>query len=104
MSDRLEQLHKLHDADPTDAELPYMIAFELTKTGQTTEAIDWLDKALALDPGFHYAYFQKAKVLDREGETDDALAVLDAGIAKASADGAAKAVGELQDLRQIIGG
>jgi len=102
MSDRLEQLTKLHDADPSDADLPYMIALEHGKAGDALTAITWLDKAIALNPHYHYAYFQKAKMLDQEGETDDALAVLDQGIAQASAVGDGKALGELQELRSVM--
>lgn len=99
MSDRLEQLHKLHAADPADADLPYMIALECAKADDPAEAITWLDKTLALDPHYHYAYFQKAKALEDDGETVDALAVLDEGIAKATQAGDAKALGELQELK-----
>ncbi len=103
-SDRLQQLLKLHAADERDADLPYMVALEYAKLGQATEAIAWLDKCLSLNPHYHYAYFQKAKMLDREGESDDALAVLDVGIAMAQKAGDGKALGEMQDLRQIMQG
>ncbi|MEM1108282.1 MAG: tetratricopeptide repeat protein [Planctomycetota bacterium] len=99
MSDRLEQLTKLLAADPEDADVPYMIALEHAKADDPEAAVEWLDKALNLDPSYHYAYFQKAKMLSELGEDDDALAAVDAGVAKATADGNAKAVGELQELR-----
>lgn len=104
MTDRLEQLTKLHAGDPSDADLPYMIALEHAKQGDTDEAVAWLDKALAINPHYHYAYFQKAKALDQDGETDDALAVLDEGIAKATQASDAKALGELQELRGLMAG
>ncbi|MEM7625123.1 MAG: tetratricopeptide repeat protein [Planctomycetota bacterium] len=103
MADRLEQLLKLHAADPDDADVPYMIALEHAKADDPAEAIAWLDRALALDPGYHYAYFQKAKMLSELGEDEDARAVLDQGIARASADGHAKAVGELEELKLSMG-
>lgn len=99
MSDRLEQLTKLLAVDPGDADVPYMIALEHAKADDPETAVEWLDKALALDPSYHYAYFQKAKMLSEMGDEEDALAAVDAGIAKATADGHAKAVGELQELR-----
>jgi len=104
MSDRLTQLLKLHAADPADADLPYMIALELGKAGEADQAITWLDKTLAINAHYHYAYFQKAKMLDQEGETDDAVAVLDLGIEKASSVGDGKALGELQELRRVMAG
>lgn len=102
MTDRLEQLQKLYDADRQDADLPYMIALEHGKAGDTAEALSWLDKAIALNANYHYAYFQKAKLLDEEGEIDEAVAVLDQGITLAAEVGDAKALGELQELRLIM--
>lgn len=102
MSNRLEQLTKLLAIDPDDADVPYMIALEHAKADDPETAVVWLDKALALDPRYHYAYFQKAKMLSELGEDEDALAVVDAGIAQATVDGHAKAVGELQELRLAL--
>lgn len=103
-TDRLEQLQKLHAADPNDADLPYMIALELGKSGDTAGAIDWLDKTIALNAHYHYAYFQKAKMLDEEGEGAEALVTLDEGIKLATQASDAKALGELQELRAMMQG
>lgn len=104
MSERLDQLQQLFAADPNDADLPYMIALEHAKAGDPAGAVAWLDKALAIDPHYHYAYFQKAKMLDEDGEDADALGVLDEGIAMATKAGDAKALGELQELRLLMRG
>ncbi|MFK7789405.1 MAG: tetratricopeptide repeat protein [Phycisphaeraceae bacterium] len=103
-TERLEQLQKLHAADPNDADLPYMIALELGKSGDCLAAIDWLDKTIALNAHYHYAYFQKAKMQDEEGEGADALVTLDEGIKQATEAGDAKAIGELQELRTMMEG
>lgn len=97
---RLPSLLKLHAADPLDAELCYMIALEHTKSDQDAEAVAWFDKGLAANPALHYAYFQKAKAQSRLGLMEEAQATADAGISKAQADGHAKALGELQELRR----
>ena len=102
MPTRLEQLTEMHAADPADADLPYMIALEHAKAEDHAAAIDWLDRTLALSPSYHYAYFQKVKALSALGEDEDALAALDVGVARATADGNAKAVGELEELRQAL--
>ncbi|MEM9883489.1 MAG: hypothetical protein AAF800_11275 [Planctomycetota bacterium] len=99
MSDRLAQLEKLLAVDPSDADVPYMIALEHAKADDPEAAVRWLDRAIGIDPSYHYAYFQKAKQLSELGEDEAALAAADAGIARAEADGHAKAVGELQELR-----
>lgn len=104
MSDRLEQLRKLQAVDPNDADLPYMIALELVKAGETDDALAAFDQALSLNPNYHYAYFQKAKLLEDEGQTDDALQVLELGIRKADEASDYKALGELRELKQAIAG
>jgi tetratricopeptide (TPR) repeat protein len=102
MSDRLEQLQKLRAADPADADVPYMIALEYAKADDPEQALVWLDKCLALDVSYHYAYFQKAKMLSALGDDTAAHAAADAGIARADADGHGKAVGELQELKAAL--
>jgi tetratricopeptide (TPR) repeat protein len=104
MSERLEKLTQLHEADPADADLMYMIALEHAKAEDWPTTINWLDRTLATDPAYHYAYFQKAKALDMDGESDEAVAVLDQGIARAEQANHHKAVGELQELKAQIAG
>ncbi len=102
MSQRLDTLRKLIAADPSDPDLSYMIALEHAKADDPEEALVWLDKALALKPTYHYAYFQKAKLQSELGDEDAALATLDAGITSADTHGDYKAVGELRELRAAM--
>jgi tetratricopeptide (TPR) repeat protein len=76
MTQRLEQLKKLHAADPADPFCTYGIALEIAKTGQVDEALSWLDKTLELDPHYCYAYFQKGKILSGVGRSSEARTVL----------------------------
>ncbi len=100
MSDRLQQLTKLLDADPGDPFLTYGIAMEHGKADRLDEAIDWLDRTLTIDPKYCYAYYQKAKMLDARGDTDLAKAVLDEGMGAATAAGDAHAREEMAELRE----
>ena len=102
MTDRLAALTKLYDADPTDADTAYMIALEHAKTGGIDEALSWLERAIQTDPEHHYAYYQQGRLLHEAGRGAEALAALDAGIARASSAGAAKADGELRALREEV--
>lgn len=108
MPTRYEQLEKLHAADPADADITYMIAMEHTKldgpNGRDHLAvIDWLDKTLALDENYLYAYFQKAKAQSALGDDEQATATLKLGVEKANAAGDAKAVSELSELMATMG-
>ncbi len=98
MTDRLEQLEKLLAADPDDADVTYMIAMEHAKAGDPAAVIDWLNKTLALDENYLYAYFQKAKAQSEQGHDDAAKATLQLGIGKATEHGDAKAQSELSEL------
>lgn len=106
MTGRLEQLTKLHAADPVDADVAYMIAMEHTKAGNTPRAVEWFDKSLQLDPHYLYAYYHKARALFDAGDADDAQAVLSAGITVArgsNAPDAGKAIDEMTQLLETIG-
>ncbi len=100
--DRLAQLMTLHDADPADPFLTYGIALEHAKADAPDQAITWLDRTLALDADYLYAYFQKAKSQLELGDDEDARTTLDTGIQRAAAKGDAKAHGELSELRASL--
>jgi len=105
MPDRLEQLQKLLAADPTDADVTYMIAMEHTKLQDVSgcaAVIDWLDKTIALDENYLYAYFQKAKAQSELGNDEAAKATLQLGIGKAKSALDSKAVSELSELHESM--
>jgi len=102
MSDRLAQLLKLHQADPADPFLSYGIALEYAKAGEISDALSWLDRTLEADALYCYAYFQKAKLLDAEGESAAARAAGEAGLAAARKAGDQHAEGEIAELLASI--
>ena len=102
MSDRLTQLEKLHAADPNDPFLTYGIALEHFKLDDHNAAIEWLDRTLALDEHYCYAYFQKAKVLSDQGDDDEAKAVLDTGMKAAIEAGDDHARSEMMELMETL--
>ncbi|MFI4855071.1 MAG: hypothetical protein ACIAQF_08865 [Phycisphaerales bacterium JB065] len=109
---RLEQLHKLREADPSDADVPYMIAQEVAKLGDHAEAVSWYDRCIENDPDYLYAYFHKAKSLEAQDQIEVAAATLEEGVKRSKSASNAKAIGELgeyltqlQDqIRQTSGG
>jgi len=103
-SARLEQLRKLHAADPSDADVCYMIAQEYGKGSEHESAIEWYDKCLATDAAYCYAYFFKAMALTELGQRPDAVEVLRAGVSKATEVGNEKAISELTALLEQTAG
>lgn len=92
---RLDQLMKLRDADPSDSDVPYMIAQEKGKQGEQSEAVEWYNRCLELEPDYLYAYFHKAKALESQDDIAIAVATLEEGLKRAKLAGNAKAIGEL---------
>jgi tetratricopeptide (TPR) repeat protein len=99
---RLEQLTKLHIADPADPFCTYGIALEHGKAGQFDEALRWLDKTLEVDANYAYAYFQKAKMLTAKGQEDQARQVLQAGIVMARRHGSADSLHAAQEMTELL--
>jgi Tfp pilus assembly protein PilF len=99
---RLDQLTKLHAADPADPDLTYMIALEHAKAGDPDTALIWLDKTLALKPTYCYAFYQRAKMFLEKGEDDQAKDVLRTGM-KTAATADPHAFSEMQTLLESIG-
>lgn len=93
--DRLAQLMRMADAEPGDPFFPYGIAQEHARAGRHDEAIAWYDRTVAVDPGYCYAYFHKARSLEELGRIDDACAALRAGIERARTAGDRHALSEL---------
>ena len=99
MTDRLEQLKKLHTTDPNDPFLAYGIALELAKDDALEEAVTWLDQTLALDANYCYAYYQKAKMLSEMGEDQQAQTAISQGLEAAQRCNDTKAYNELLELQ-----
>jgi len=100
--DRLERLHKLLAADPTDADVPYMIAQEHSSRSDNAEAIAWYDKCLAIDGDYLYAYYHKARAQQAAASLDEARATIHAGLERARAAGNEKAARELAELLELL--
>jgi tetratricopeptide (TPR) repeat protein len=104
MTDRLEKLMAMREADPDDAFCAYAIAMEHAKAGRVEEAIGWLDETLRLDGSHAYACYQKARLLADVGRTEEAGAMIEAGLQIAESANDAKAAEELRELRAALPG
>jgi tetratricopeptide (TPR) repeat protein len=95
VNDRIQQLHSLLKSEPEDPFCLYGLAMEHAKRGEHDQAIAWFDKTLAVDPGYLYAYFHKAKSQEQIEDLTAAQCTLKAGLAKAKASGDAKSMNEI---------
>ncbi len=99
---RIDELQKLHEDDPKDADVMYMLAQEHAKEGDPDEAVAWYDKCLAVDPAYLYAYFHKARALESAGEIEDAKDALREGVKSAQVQRDEKALGEIGAYLELL--
>jgi len=92
---RLDQLRAMLDKQPNDPFLLYGAALEYKKAGELTAAVEHLDRCLAVDPNYCYAYYQKGQILEQQGDVEGAKAAYRLGVAAAERTSDAKAQGEL---------
>lgn len=104
MTPRLERLMSLRQADPADADIPYMIAQEHARAGEHAQALPWFDACLDNDGDYHYARFHKAQSLRAIGRHDDATALLKDALPRAERSGDAKAAQEIAALLETVAG
>jgi tetratricopeptide (TPR) repeat protein len=101
-SDRLDKLQKLLERDPDDTFLIYGIALEHKKLGDASKAIEFLDRVIALDPGYCYAYHQKGLAYESTGDAEAAKSAYRAGVEAARQKGDAHAQGEIEAALSMI--
>src|SRR5579864_1347800 len=99
---RMEQLRRMLERNPTDAFLLYAMGLEHKKAGETSEAIEFLKKVIQVDPGYCYAYHQLGLVHESLGDLDQARQSYRDGIAAATKAGDAHARGEIEEALSMI--
>ncbi len=92
---RIAQLEKLLALDANDTFVLYGLAQEYAKSNDHTTAITYYDRCLAIDPGYCYAYFHKARSQQAIGEVTAAIATLKLGQVASKKAGDNKALSEL---------
>jgi len=101
---RIEELQRLYDADPQDADVLYMLAQEHEKLGDHRAAVSWYDRCLGVQPDYLYAYFHKAKSQESDEESAAALETARAGLERAKMLADEKASSELAGLVEELEG
>jgi Tfp pilus assembly protein PilF len=94
--ERIEKLKQYLAAQPGDSFLQHALALEYIKLGDEHGARALFENVVANDPGYVGTYYHLAKLLERAGETGNALAVYEQGMARAKAAGDKHALAELQ--------
>ena len=101
-SSKLPTLLKLLERDPRDAFTLYAIGLEHKRLGDLAAAIDFLNRTLAVDAGYCYAYYQLGQVEELREDSAAARSAYERGIEASRRVGDAKAQGELQGAIDML--
>lgn len=88
--------------EPNDTFLLYGIALEHKKLNDLKQTVAYLDRVIALDPGYCYAYHQKGLAFESAGDLDAAKQAYRDGIEAARRKGDAHAQSEIEAALAII--
>ena len=102
MSDRLNKLLTMLEREPRDAFLLYGVALEYKKMNEPTKAVEFLDRVIAVDPGYCYAYHQKGLTFESTGDLESAKRAYRDGISAAQRKGDAHAAEEIGAALSLI--
>ena len=94
--DKIEKLKEYLQASPGDSFLQHALALEYIKIGKDKEARELFESILDLEPGYVGTYYHLAKLLERIGDTDEAIKVYEIGMEQTKKLGDNHAYGELR--------
>ncbi|HET6246325.1 MAG TPA: hypothetical protein VFE47_01400 [Tepidisphaeraceae bacterium] len=101
-TDRMRQLQAMLEKEPNDTFLLYGLALEFKKSANPQAAVEYLDRVIALDPGYCYAYHQKGLIHESAGEVEKAKAVYRQGVEAATKKGDNHARQEIQAALELL--
>jgi len=93
--DRVEKIIEMLRENANDSFLHHALALEYIKLGNDNEARKLFELILENEPGYIGSYYHLAKLLERIGETDNAIKVYEKGM------GEAKRAGDIHSLSEL---
>lgn len=94
--DRIEKLKEFLAAKPADSFVQHALALEYIKLGNDAEARLHFETLLNREPGYIGSYYHLAKLLERIGETGEAIKVYEKGMDEAKKAGDNHSLSELR--------
>jgi Tfp pilus assembly protein PilF len=94
--DRIERLKEFLSANPNDNFVQHALALEYIKAGDDTTARQLFETVLQRDENYVGSYYHLGKLMERNGDSEGAIAVYQKGMAKAKEAGEQQAYNELQ--------
>jgi Tfp pilus assembly protein PilF len=94
--DRIARIKEILKDSPDDSFLKHALALEYIKLNNDHDARQLFEELLAHEPGYVGSYYQLGKLLERAGDTTQAISVYEKGMEMAKAAGEKHAYNELQ--------
>ena len=100
--DRIEKLKEFLKATPADSFVQHALALEYIKIGDDATARKLFEEILQREPGYVGSYYHLAKLLERIGETDNAIKIYQKGMEETKRAGDNHAFGELRSAYEEL--
>lgn len=94
--DRIEKIKEMMVSNPKDSFLCHALALEYIKLGNESDARKLFESILENEPGYIGSYYHLAKLLERIGETNEAIKVYEKGMDVARKAGDNHSLSELK--------
>src|SRR6186713_1511764 len=94
--DRIEKLKTFLMSSPADSFLQHALALEYIKMGNDDEAKKLFEEILTREPGYIGSYYHLGKLLEKRGETVEAIKVYVSGMVESRKAGDNHSYNELQ--------
>lgn len=94
--DRIEKIREMLADNPTDSFLCHALALEYIKLGNDSDARKLFESILENEPDYIGSYYHLAKLLERIGETNEAIKVYEKGMEMAKKAGDNHSLSELR--------
>lgn len=102
MTDRIKRLKDFLDQSPDDCFLNHALALEYIKTGKDEEARKLFEKNRSYDPGYIATYYHLGKLLERNGDPDNASLLYIRGMEQAKDAGDTHSFQELKGAYEAL--
>ena len=100
--DRIEKLKEFLQANPSDSFVQHALALEYIKLGNDAEARTLFEDILNREPSYVGSYYHLAKLLERRGESDEAIKVYEKGMEETKRIGDNHAFEELRSAYEEL--
>jgi|SRR5688572_4203934 len=94
--DRVEKIKEMLKENVNDSFLKHALALEFIKLGSDNDARKLFESILDNEPGYIGSYYHLAKLLERTGETNEAIKVYEKGMEEAKKAGDDHSLSELR--------